>query len=70
VTSAEAQALPVAPAPTVGELIRAAHIAGLRAAMNQALSNLGITTDPYTDPSLANVVVKALHIEQLRGRTQ
>ena len=53
-----------------GELIRAADIAGLRSAMNQALSNLGITSDPYTDPSLTDVVVKAVHIEQLRGRTQ
>jgi YD repeat-containing protein len=61
---------PGVPAPAVGELIRGAYISGLRTAMNQALSNLGITSGAYTDPSLADVPVKALHIEQLRGRTQ
>jgi len=58
------------PAPAAGGLLENDHVLALRTRMDQALTSLGFGTAAYTDASLTNTLVKAIHIEQLRARTQ
>jgi fibronectin type III domain protein len=52
-----------------GASIQAAHLQELRSNLDQALSALGLTTSPYTDPTLSSSVsVKAVHLRELRQR--
>jgi hypothetical protein len=57
------------PAPAVGGNILKAHIQQLRDNLNPARDQLGLTQQPYTDPSLVagTTLVKAAHIIDLRN---
>ena len=46
------------------------HFTALRTKMDEARSALGLSTPAYTDATLAGVLVKAVHITELQGRTQ
>lgn len=59
------------PAPAVGVLIHAAHLSALRTRMDEAVQALGVATAAYTDPTLNSTIpVRAVHIQQLRDRSQ
>jgi YD repeat-containing protein len=58
------------PNPVTHSTILAAHILALRCAMNRALTSAGVPLTAYTDPSPANVFIKALHINELQNRTK
>jgi len=58
------------PAPGSGVMIYAAHLESLRTEMNMALQTLGIATTGYTDPVLAGALIRAVHVTELRERTQ
>ena len=55
-----------------GVIINKADIQDLRDRLNEALTNLGIATSAYTDPTLAGApngtIIKAVHITELRQR--
>lgn len=58
---------PALPATTT--IIKTAHIVELRMHLDSAATELGYGTSPYTDPSLtAGLVIKRIHIEELRQR--
>lgn len=63
-------------APASGVPILKSHLLDLRNGLNQALSALGITPQPYTDEALADgtlpagTFVKKAHIDELRQRTR
>jgi YD repeat-containing protein len=58
------------PNPVTHSTILAAHILALRCAMNRALTSAGVPLTAYTDPSPANVFIRALHINELQNRTK
>ncbi len=49
-------------------IIKAVHIQELRTFLDSAASLLGYSTSPYTDPSLSGLLIKRVHIEELRQR--
>ena len=50
-------------------IIKAVHIQELRTNLDAVALQLGYSTSPYTDPSLgAGVMIKRIHIEELRQR--
>lgn len=55
------------PAPQA--VIYAAHLMRLRCAMNNALIRAGITATGYTDPDVTGLVIRAIHVTELQGRT-
>jgi hypothetical protein len=65
---------PAPPAPALNGIVYGEHIMALRRTMDDALSHLlGIVPQAYTDPNLPGspkVVIKAIHITELRGRVQ
>lgn len=58
------------PDPVNHSPILAAHMLALRCAMNRALASAVIPLISYTDSNLANVLVKAIHINELQNRTK
>jgi YD repeat-containing protein len=61
------------PAPVVGGIIYGEHVMALRSEMEAALLLLGFSHHTYVDPTLPgspNVVIKAIHINELRDRVQ
>ena len=50
-----------------GSFIRAADIMALRNALTEARNVLGMPLPPFTDPSLAGLPMRAVHIEELRN---
>ena len=50
--------------------MKGVHVAELRTALDAARTSLGLTAGGYTDASLANVKVKAIHSEELRDRVE
>jgi hypothetical protein len=58
------------PDPVSHSTILAAHILALRCAMNRALTSAGVPLTAYTDPSLVNVFINAVHINDLQNRTK
>ena len=48
-------------------VIAATHIAQLRARLSEARAAIGLTASEHTDPSLAGVRVKAVHLTELRN---
>jgi len=61
---------PSDPDPVTHSTILAAHMLALRCAMNRALMSAGVPLTAYTDPSPANVFIKAVHINELQNRTK
>lgn len=57
-----------APAPAAGVTVRGAHVQDLRTALDQARANLGMPVATYTDSVLS--LIKAVHVQELRGRLQ
>ena len=55
--------------PAPGAIIYAAHLMRLRCAMNNALIRAGITATGYTDPDVTGLVIRAIHVTELQGRT-
>ncbi|HXH90901.1 MAG TPA: S8 family serine peptidase [Thermoanaerobaculia bacterium] len=54
-----------------GIIIKATHIQELRDRLGEALSALGITPPPYTDPSLSpGVSIKGIHVVEIRRNTK
>jgi hypothetical protein len=49
-------------------VIKAVHITQLRTAIDQAAAVFGFTTGGWTDSSLSGVVIKRVHIQELRDR--
>src|ERR1019366_9060790 len=61
------------PAPTLNGLVYGEHIMALRAQMEAALQPLGFSPHTYADPILPSsprVIIKAIHITELRDRVQ
>jgi hypothetical protein len=54
------------PTLTSAIVIKATHVTDLRGALDPARSNLGLPTLSYTDSPLTGVVVKAIHLQELR----
>lgn len=52
------------------DLADAVHITELRSQLDAARAGLGLTGGGYTDPSLAGLAVKRIHVQQLRDQTQ
>ena len=50
--------------------IKAAHVTELRSNLDAALTALGISTTAYTDPSLTEVVIKKVHVDEVRQRVE
>jgi hypothetical protein len=61
---------PSDPIPAPSAAVRISHIAMCRARMNEALQALGVPVAGYTDPDLHGKVIKAVHINEVMGRTQ
>ncbi len=49
-------------------LIKAAHITELRTNFESVVATLGYSPGTYTDPTLSGLVIKRVHIEELRQR--
>jgi hypothetical protein len=61
------------PAPALNGLVYGEHIMALRAQMEAALQLLGFSPHTYADPNLPSaprVIIKAIHITELRDRIQ
>lgn len=58
------------PVPSPGAVITGRHITSCRARMNEALQALGVPVTEYTDPEVVLTTVKAVHINEVQGRTQ
>ena len=50
--------------------IKAVHVTELRTNLDAALTALGISTSAYTDPSLAGIVIKKVHVDEVRQRVK
>ena len=50
--------------------IKAVHVTELRTNLDAALTALGISTSAYTDPSLAGIVIKKVHVDEVRQRVE
>jgi YD repeat-containing protein len=61
---------PGTPAPADGAIIDDEHILSLRSRMESEMNLLGLTAWTYTDPTLAGLEVKALHLIELQERTR
>lgn len=53
-----------------GVTIKAAHITEMRAALNEAFYELGLSPISFTNPSVTGLAVKALHVTELRSALQ
>jgi hypothetical protein len=64
----ETATLPFADDPLVATVtvIRAAHVAQLRLAIDDLRGRFGLSRRQWTDPSLIGVMVKAVHVQELR----
>jgi YD repeat-containing protein len=58
------------PDPVNHTPILGAHMLALRCAMNRALTSAGVPLTAFIDPSLVNVFIKAVHINELQNRTR
>ena len=59
------------PTLTVGTtVVKAVHVQELRTSLDAALTALGIATSSYTDSSLAGVVIKKVHVDEVRQRVK
>jgi len=68
-----ADILQSSPAPTLDGKVYGEHIMALRAQMEGALQPLGFSPHTYVDPNLPSsprVIIKAIHITELRDRIQ
>src|SRR5687768_7110059 len=50
--------------------IKAVHVTELRSNLDAALTALGISTSAYTDPSLTGIVIKKVHVDEVRQRVE
>ncbi len=50
--------------------IKAAHVTELRSNLDAALTALGISTSAYTDPSLTGILIKKVHVDEVRQRVK
>jgi hypothetical protein len=50
--------------------IKAVHVTELRSNLDAALTALGISTSAYTDPSLTGIVIKKVHVDEVRQRVK
>jgi hypothetical protein len=50
--------------------IKAVHVTELRSSLDAALSALGIATSAYTDPSLTGILIKKVHVDEVRLRVK
>jgi hypothetical protein len=50
--------------------VKAVHITELRTNLDQALTALGLPVSGYTDASLSGVLIKKVHLDELRQRVQ
>ena len=50
--------------------IKAVHVTELRSNLDAALTALGIATSAYTDPSLTGILIKKVHVDELRQRVE
>jgi len=50
--------------------IKAVHVTELRSSLDAALTALGITTSAYTDPSLTGILIKKVHVDEVRQRVK
>ncbi len=50
--------------------VKAMHIEELRTNLNEALTALGLPVSSYTDASLSGVLIKKVHLDELRQRVQ
>jgi YD repeat-containing protein len=57
-------------APAFGRVVRVAHITALRDQMDLALSWAGVTVPAYGEAITTSVVIKLLHVQELRDRSQ
>ncbi len=48
-------------------VIKASHLAELRTALNGAYAQASLPEPQYTDPSLSSVLIKTVHIQELRN---
>jgi hypothetical protein len=50
--------------------VRAVHLEELRTNLDQALTALGLPVSSYTDAALSGVLIKKVHLDELRQRVQ
>lgn len=50
--------------------IMAVHVTELRSNLDAALTALGISTSAYTDPSLTGILIKKVHVDEVRQRVK
>jgi hypothetical protein len=50
--------------------IKAVHVTELRTNLDAALTALGITPSAYTDPSLTGILIKKVHVDEVRQRVK
>jgi YD repeat-containing protein len=65
--------LHASPAPMLNGLVYGEHVTALRTQMEAALGRLGFSSHTYTDPVLPSsprVIIKLIHITELRDRVQ
>jgi hypothetical protein len=56
---------------TVGTTtIQAVHITELRTNLNAALNALNLNPGPYTDPSLTGILIRKVHVDEVRQRVK
>lgn len=58
------------PVPAVGGIVSRTHITALREALDQALEVFELPLAPYTDLLDRPTMIKAIHLQQLKERTQ
>jgi hypothetical protein len=50
--------------------IKGVHVTELRTNLDAALTALGITLSAYTDPSLTGILIKKVHVDEVRQRVK
>jgi hypothetical protein len=58
------------PTLTTSATIKAVLVTELRTALDAALTALGISTSAYTNPSLTGIVIKKVHVDEVRHRVK
>lgn len=51
-------------------IIKVAHVTDLRTALDSAMTTLGLPFGGYTDSTLVNVRIKAVHLQEIRNRVK
>jgi hypothetical protein len=50
--------------------IQAVHITELRTNLDAALNALNLNPGPYTDPSLTGILIRKVHVDEVRQRVK